>query len=415
MNSKVPNDADPNSLSIEQAHARIQNDIQPNLDAVTINCANALGRILSDDVHAAMDVPPFRASAMDGYAIRHSDASKQLKIIAHSYAGHPAENLLPAGSCVRITTGARVPDEADTVVQQENVEINEQSVKIQVQPSKGLHVRPSGSDQKKGTKLLNTGDRLGPAALAVLSAQGISTVSVYRSVRIGVFSTGDELRASGETLKSGQIYDANRPLLLSLLESPAVDCTDLGVAKDTLEGITEILSKSDQFDLMVSTGGVSVGDADFVRAALSAHGEIDLWKIAIKPGRPLTFGRLNSGAAFFGLPGNPVSAAVTCLIFILPALQQLMNRTIEPLLKVQAVSESNLTKARGRVEYQRGLLTQNANGELRVATTGLQDSHVMTSLQKANALVVLDELSEGCAAGDLVQVIPMSQFSEQVL
>lgn len=414
MNTLSSDDLDPNALTIEQALEQISEELNA-LDRVeSIAVDTSLGRVIAHTVKASSDIPQFRASAMDGYAFRHCDANKTLSIIGKSLAGHPADDALASGECVRITTGAKVPEDADTVVQQENVSVHRNRVTINLRPNKGHHIRPAGSDQARGSTLLHAGAHIGPAALALLTSQGIGEITVQKPLRVGVFSTGDELRTPPDGLLPGQIYDANRPLLLSLLDGPAIEATDLGIANDTPEGIISLLKHSDEFDLMISTGGVSVGDADFVRSALSSHGSINLWKIAIKPGRPLTFGRLDSGTPFFGLPGNPVSAAVTFVLFIQPALRQLLNRPPLQLLSVEAIAESGLTKLRGRVEYQRGSLTQKADGTFRVSTTGLQDSHMVTSLHQANCLVKLNADSTGCSTGELVSVVPLSQFTESI-
>ncbi|MBX2839578.1 MAG: molybdopterin molybdotransferase MoeA [Gammaproteobacteria bacterium] len=415
MNTKKTNDADPSAISIETALARITALLEPLSDYERKSTDQVGGHILAKDIQAEINVPPFRSAAMDGYAFRHTDAHQSLRVIDTSLAGHPSGDTLKQGECVRIMTGARVPDDADTVVQQENISRQGDTIAIDVIPECSLHVRPIGSDQTEGTTLLKRGDRLSASALAMLSAQGITQVEVFRPVRIGIFSTGDELVSAEQPLSKGQIYDANRPLLHSVLSEKPVEIIDLGVVADNLSDIQAVLAKSGQFDLLVSTGGVSVGDADFVRSALNQLGDIDLWKIAVKPGRPLTFGQLHSGPAFFGLPGNPVSAAITCLLFIFPAIDHLLHRPATKRIEVLAQAANALTKLPGRVEFQRAVLTCSDQGQLQVVTTGLQDSHVLTSLHQANALVVLPSESTGCNVGEWVSVLPLNQFSDSVL
>lgn len=408
-------DSDPNALTIGQARARILETIAPVTDSESVATVNALGRILATFVDSPMNVPSFRAAAMDGYALRYIDVDRPLTITGRSLAGHPGEDSLAAGTCRRITTGARVPDDADTVVQQENTRREGDSLHVTVRPESGLHVRTIGSDSQQGKRLLENGTRLGPSELAVLAAHGITHVVVYRSVRVALFSTGDELVEPGTALGDGQIYDANRALLVAMLADPTIVIDDLGICRDSPDDLAAVLVRAASADLVVSSGGVSVGEADHVRAVVERVGTIGLWKIAMKPGRPLTFGTTGPDQWYFGLPGNPVSAAITALMFVRPALKRLLGMDTAELPSMTAKLNSRLRKLPGRVEYQRGYLSMDADGNAIVTTTGVQDSHVLMSLQRANALIELSSSSSGAETGDTVAVYPFTHFSPPLL
>ncbi|MGQ7845021.1 molybdopterin molybdotransferase MoeA [Granulosicoccus sp. 3-233] len=412
---RVINDADPSALTIEEALLRIRNALPQLKDVQTVDCLNALGRITAADIHSPMSVPPFRASAMDGFAVRVADCHSALRLDGQSMAGHPGSDRLAPGSCQRITTGARVPDDADAVVQQENTECNDGTVTIRVMPQPGLNVRNPGTDSRQDDLLINAGTRLGPSQLALLAAHGVSNVEVVRKLVVALFSTGDELRKPGNRLEPGQIYDANRPLLQSMLHDHGVEVIDLGICKDSEAALEQRLSASQDADLVISSGGVSVGEADHVRQVLARAGQINFWKIAMKPGRPLTFGISRPGQAYFGLPGNPVSAALTTLLFVLPSIRHMLGRSLELPPALQLPLTDELHKNPGRVEYQRAIMQQDANGNWQVGTTGLQDSHVLSSLHKANCLIELKSDSQGAAIGDSVRVFPFSHFAEPVL
>lgn len=409
------NDADPNSISIEAATQIIFSGLPILSQTESVPVANALGRVLAVTVNSPLNVPSFRASAMDGYAYRHAEGNSELTISEQSLAGHPSGDQEEQNRCHRITTGARVPDFADTVVQQENVTVVADKIVINQHPEPGLHVRPAGSDSQQGTELMPAGQRLAAAQIACLYSHGLVEIEVLRALQVAIFSTGDELVEPGNELPDGHIYDANRALLESLLNCPSVLVTDIGIVKDSVEALQKAFDRCKEFDLVISSGGVSVGDADFVRPVLEEKGDLHMWKVAMKPGRPLTFGLLNNAQPYFGLPGNPVSAAITCMMFVIPAVQTLLKQQPKQLPRIKAKVSANLKKLPGRVEYQRGILNQNELGEWSVSTTGLQDSHVVTSLHRANCLVELSFDSTGAKTGELVPVIPFEHFSESIL
>lgn len=411
----VEDDSDPSSLSMATARQRISEQLPRILEHESVPGRLAGGRVLASNVEAPANVPSFRASAMDGYAIRHPERKDRLVVSGESLAGHPGPDRMPAGACQRITTGARIPDDADTVVQQENVIREADSLRVTVEPDAGLHVRDIGSDCARGETLLATGALIGASEKALLAAHGLTRVDVVRPLRIALFSTGDELVEAGDTLAEGKIHDANRPLLDSLLATPAVIVDDLGICPDSPAALAETLHRASGADVIVSSGGVSVGDADHVREAIEAAGDVSLWKIAMKPGRPMTFGRTGDAQVYFGLPGNPVSAAVTALMFVRPALARMLGQPLVELPALSAVCDSTLVKRPGRVEYQRGVLTSAPDGTAVVTTTGAQDSHVLRSLQRANCFIELPVESTGVTRGEIVAVYPFTHYSAPLL
>lgn len=411
----IKNDADPNAITIEQAKALILSRLCPVTDHEYIECSKASGRVAAEDVLSATDVPSFRASAMDGYAVRVNECGQPLRLSGQSLAGHPGKDQMQTGTAQRITTGARVPDDADAVVQQENAALENNTLIVQVLPTSGLHIRQPGSDTPVGSKLLQTGDFIGPSEQALLASQGITHIRVRRKLRIAVFSTGDELVEAGSARQNGQIYDANRALLLAMLNEPMTESIDLGIAADSESALQAIIDKSDHADVVISSGGVSVGDADYVKAALENNGSMDIWKIAMKPGRPLTFGFLGANKAFFGLPGNPVSAALTCLLFVRPAIDYLCGTPTNDIPALHLPLTGSLRKNPGRIEYQRARMSKNEQGQWQVSTTGVQDSHVLQSLHNANCLIELPVESVGANEGDPVKVYPFTHFSRSLL
>lgn len=412
---RTESDADPNAISIEEARRRIVNTLPPLLEVETISCDSAYGRVCATDVCSPVSVPSFRVSAMDGYAVRCSETHKDLTIQGQSFAGHPGPDSMPAYSCQRITTGARVPDDADAVVQQENTSKTGGSITITKAPVAGLNIRPPGSDSQSGALLINEGTLLGSAQLALMAAHGLEKIQVRRQLHIALFSTGDELAEPSQKLNHGQIYDANRALLKAMFTGPAIRISDLGICPDSEADIESVLMRARSADLIVSSGGVSVGDADYIRAVLERSGRVDIWKIAMKPGRPLTFGFSHVQQAYFGLPGNPVSAALTGLLFVKPAIRTMLGMASLESPPMHLPLSGKISKLPGRVEFQRATMHRNEQGHWQVVTTGLQDSHVLTSLHKANCLIELPLDSSGADSGDIVRVIPFSHFSDGIL
>ncbi|QWF70553.1 molybdopterin molybdotransferase MoeA [Methylomonas paludis] len=408
-------DHDPEALHVETAQQRIIAAITPlsDTEAEYLPLRESLDRVLADTVVASMDVPPSPNSAMDGYGLLGTDlpvqGSRELRVIGSSYAGHPFPGRVTAGECVRIMTGAVIPAGVDTVVAQEHVQLLEaERICIDGRSKTGDNVRRAGEDISQGQTLLAAGHRIGTADLGLLASVGMTEVRVQRRLRVAFFSTGDELRGVGESLAPGQIYDSNRYTLYGMLMRQHCQISDLGSVPDDPAALrSTLLAAAPHHDLIIATGGVSVGDADHVRRVFAELGELNFWKVAMKPGRPLTFGRLQQ-AWFFGLPGNPVAVMVSFCQFVLPALQQLAGTATTPPLTVKATSTSVLKKRPGRTEYQRGILSYDSAGNLLVSKTGEQGSGILSSMSKANCFIVLSIEQTRIEPGQIVTVQPFA-------
>jgi len=379
-------------------------------EQVVLNAA--LGRILAETVRSPIDVPAYTNSAMDGYAVRSDDLPSEgtvtLRVTGTSSAGHPFAGEVRGGEAVRIMTGAMLPQGADTVVMQEQVERDGDLARIGTGHRPGQHVRHAGEDLATGQMVLEPGRRLTPADLGSLASLGIGEIRVKRRLRVAFFSTGDELRSPGEPLGEGEIYDSNRYMLHALLTRLGADLIDMGVIRDEREAIEQAFHDAAAIaDTVITSGGASVGEADYVSETLARVGQVDFWKIAIKPGKPLAFGKVND-ALFFGLPGNPVSAVVTFYQIVQPALLQQMGATGISPLRLHATCTTDLKKRPGRTEFQRGILRQDEQGRLTVASSGHQGSHILSSMSRANCFIVLPADNAGVRAGELVEVQPFA-------
>lgn len=397
--------ATPGLLTLEQALTQILGELPQNNAYERLSLKDSLNRITYKEINSAIDVPSFRNSSMDGYAIRSSDKQEgSLKVIGASWAGKPFTSPIDKGQCVRIFTGAYVPDDCDCVVMQENIHRTDDLIQITQWPKRDENIRHIGDDTQKGKTLLIKGKYLKAADIGLLASCGIADVAVFKHITVGFFSTGDELVSIGSQTKLGQIFDSNRYTLNALLEDAGVTPIDLGVIPDNpLSVETALLSASKDCDVIITTGGVSVGEADFITDVLAKIGHINLWKIAIKPGKPLVFGSINN-AAFFGLPGNPVSVMVTFQQIVLPALQKIMgHQHHQQTITLQAKTTETIKKQPGRTEFQRGFV-ENYNGELIVQSTGGQGSHMLSSMSKANCLIVLEQLSGDIKKGQQVTI-----------
>ena len=407
-------DFDPNSLFTDEATNRIQQQIEPTRGFEKIALRSALGRVLIDDVKSQIDVPGHTNSAMDGYAVNGAElpesGTQLLELIGTAWAGKPYDGSVSTGQTVRIMTGAPMPSGTDTVIMQEHVQDQDGKVEIDARHRPGQNVRSAGEDIRKDQVVLPRGRRITPADLGLLASLGIGEVKVFRKIRVAFFSTGDELRSIGEQLEPGMIFDSNRYTLQGMLTRVGAEPIDMGVIRDrredTFEAFTEAASCA---DVIITSGGVSVGEADFVKECLQELGKITFWKVAMKPGRPLAFGRIND-AWFFGLPGNPVSVMVTFYIFVQPALRRLMGENkITPFL-LQARCECKLRKKAGRTEYQRGLLGYDDTGQLTVDKTGPQGSGILTSMSQADCFIILPLQAESIEPGTTVTVLPFSSI-----
>ena len=386
-------DYDPNSLTVEAALQRIDRDLQPIVGEEQVAIRSALGRILAENILSPLNVPPHNKSAMDGYAVLGTDLPKEgqvkLTVVGTSWAGNPYPNTITPGQCVRILTGAVMPTGTDTVIMQEQVERQGDIITFSTGHRVGQHVCMIGEDLQIGQQVLTIGKKLSPADIGLLAALGIPEVKVKRRLRVAFLSTGDELCSLGEVLQPGQIYDSNRYTLFAMLNQLGVEMIDMGVVRDNPLAIeTALLSAALNSDAIITSGGVSVGDADYVTETLRRLGEINFWKIAMKPGKPLTFGKIQA-ATFFGLPGNPVSAMVTFYQFVQPALQRLMGQNKTTPLRIKVPCSSPLKKRQGRLEFQRGILEPNEQGHLVVRSTGNQGSALLSSMSQANCFIIL--------------------------
>ncbi len=398
------------ALPLEQARANILDAVQPLSDIETVNLHQALHRVLAEPVSAAIDVPAHTNSAMDGYVLRGSDLTAPgttLKLVGESFAGRPFSGRVGPGECVRIMTGAVVPDGGDTVIMQEQTERDGDQVRFEKPAKPGANVRPAGEDLARGDVALQPGRWLTAADLGVLASVGVPEVQVRRRPKVAFFSTGDELKPVGQTLEPGQIHDSNRYTLFGLLSELGVEIEDLGIVPDRREALDEALARAARCDAVLSTGGASVGDADYVVEALEKHGNVGFWQVAMKPGRPLAFGRIDQ-AWFFGLPGNPVSAMVTFLQLVRPALVQLAGSRPRLPLQITLPVTADIRKRAGRREFQRGRLLTTEQG-LAVAPFGHQGSGVLRSMSEADCLINLAPDQADVSAGQPVTVEPFAQ------
>ena len=401
-------DFDPASILPEQALAQIFAAIQPVAETESVPLRSALGRVLAADIRAGINVPSGRNSAMDGYAINAAALpagdTASLRLVGASFAGQPFPGRLSPDECVRIMTGALMPAGADSVIMQEEAETTAGGIRIGAGVKPGDNVREAGEDLARGDRVLTKGMRLGPADLGVLASVGLAEVEVNRNIKVAFFSTGDELRPVGEPLADGLIYDSNRYTLYGMLARLGVEIIDLGIVRDDPALLDRAFQRArDEADIVITSGGVSVGAAEYVKETLRARGEVAFWKVAMKPGRPLTFGRLGR-ACFFGLPGNPVSVMVTFYQFVQPAIRKMLGETTTPPITLKAPCASRLKKRPGRIEYQRGILSRDKHGRLAAHKTGAQDSGILSSMAAANCFIVLPLENDGAEPGDMVDV-----------
>ncbi len=401
----------PSTLTVAAARAAILEQITPIQTTLRLPLRDALNAVLAEDIVSPIDVPGHTNSAMDGFALAGGDLPaeehRDFTLIGTAVAGAPFERPCGEGKCIRIMTGAPMPAGTDTVVMQEQTQlIDPQRVRIGSGHRCGQNVRQAGEDIARGSVVLNPGRRLIPADLGILASLGFAEVSVRRRPRVAFFSTGDELRSIGETLAPGDVYDSNRYSLYGMLKKADVDLLDMGVVRDDPEALKQAFDRADQAaDIVVTSGGVSVGEADYTKAILQQLGDMQFWKIAMKPGRPLAFGKLGN-SHFFGLPGNPVAVMVTFYQFVLPALHYLATGTPYRPFTVQATSAQAIRKKPGRYEFVRGFMQQSEDGSYRVDPVGRQGSGILTSMSRGNCFILLSEDCDGIESGDTVTVQP---------
>ncbi len=406
---------DPEALPAAQAQRIIRDFVEPVTTVERLALRSALGRVLAQDIISPIDVPAHDNSAMDGYALRGADldagAATVLKLRGAVHAGGMHAGELAAGECVRIMTGAPMPAGCDTVVPQEFVQqAAEGEVTIPpgaVKPGDNRRLR--GEDLQAGAPALRRGRMLRPADLGMLASLGIAEAPVFRRPRIAFFSTGDELRSLGEPLDVGCVYDSNRYTLHGMLTRLGCDIIDMGVVRDDPALLEAALREAcESADAIITSGGVSVGEADYTKQVMGKLGEVAFWKIAMRPGRPMAFGRIASAgksAYLFGLPGNPVAVMVTFYFFAREALLRLMGTEAAPLPLLRAVSQTVIRKRPGRTEYQRGIVSAGPDGRPQVRLTGAQGSGILRSMSEANCMIVLHHEQGSVNAGDEVEVL----------
>ena len=419
---------DPDALPVAQAQEFMAR-LVPRLQAVeSLAIRSALGRVLARDVVSPIDVPTHDNSAMDGFALRGldlaTDRATPMAVAGTVFAGQPFGGAVAPGQAARIMTGAVMPEHLDTVVPQEFTTALADG-RVSIPPGvvrRGDNRRLRGEDLARGEAALNAGRILTPADLGLLASLGRAEVPVFRRLRVAFFSTGDELRSIGEALEPGCVYDSNRYTLYGMLKRLNVELIDMGVVRDEPAALEAAFTQAAACaDAVITSGGVSVGEADHTKKIMAQLGEVLFWKIAMRPGRPMAIGRIGErsvagehrGAAgrqaiLFGLPGNPVAVMVTFYAFVRDALLAMSGATPEPMPLLRALSQEALRKKPGRTEYQRGIVTQASDGRWQVRITGAQGSGILRSMSQANGMVVLNHGQGNVAAGDLVDVIPFT-------
>ncbi len=408
---------DPQALSADRVNEFLAQLVQPVTATEAVGVFEALDRVLATDVVSPISVPPHDNSAMDGFAFDSARLQPgqplTLRVAGTAFAGKAWTGALGADQCLKIMTGAIMPAALDTVVPLEFVKV--EGDRVEIPPgvvAAGDNRRLLGEDLMAGQPALRRGQTLGPAALGLIASLGLPTVTVFRRIRVAYFSTGDEILTLGEPIREGAVFDSNRYTVFGLLKRLGVDVIDMGVVRDEpalLEAAFR--SAATLADAIITSGGVSVGEADHTKAMMKQLGDVAFWRIAMRPGRPMAVGRITEGgksSLLFGLPGNPVAVMVTFLAFVRPALQRLMGGAATSPVLLQAKSLEPLRKKPGRTEYQRGIVSRAADGSLTVRITGNQGSGVLSSMVEANGLIVLHHSQGNVAVGDSVDVMMFS-------
>ena len=396
----------PGLLPFEQAKSILLESIQPVVGIESVSIEKSLGRVLAEGISSPVNVPPHNNSAMDGFAFALSSHKKEhsLNLAGKAFAGDPFQGKVKPGECIRIMTGAKLPEDCDTVEMQENCQVDGDKILFLQEKKLGQNVRLAGEDIKQGDALYQQGHKLCAPDIGALASIGIAKVNVYRRINVALIATGDELKSPDEQLSEGDIYESNRYFLKMMLHKLDVNVIDFGIIKDDLELITQaFVSADEQADIVISSGGVSVGEADYTKEVLESLGQVGFWKIAMKPGKPFAFGKL-ANSYFCGLPGNPVSALVTFYQLVVPSLYQLQGTESIEKVTLNAVTTTPLKKSPGRSDFQRGVWQVNDDGIIEVTSTGGQGSGILTSIAKANCFILLAKDQGPVDAGEQVKI-----------
>ncbi|EGR4673769.1 bifunctional molybdopterin-guanine dinucleotide biosynthesis adaptor protein MobB/molybdopterin molybdotransferase MoeA [Vibrio parahaemolyticus] len=399
----------PAFLSVVQGQEKILSLVNTVSEIEACKIENAYGRVLAEDIISPVNVPQYTNSAMDGYAIRSDDVDRDsYQVVAEVMAGHAYDQPLEVGQAVKIMTGAPTPRNGDTVVMREQASQEGDKVTFNGANIKaGQNVRQAGEDLAIGSDVFTAGTRLASPEMGMIASLGFGEANVFRKLKVAVFSTGDEVQAPGTEQKANSIYDSNRFTIMGMLEKLGCEILDFGILEDNEQLMIEALENaSAQADVVMTSGGVSVGDADYIKLALDKLGQIDFWRINMRPGRPLAFGQINN-KPFFGLPGNPVAVMVSFINFVEPALRKMQGEQGWKPLKVNAIATENLRSRQGRTEFSRGIYELDDTGRLTVRTTGKQGSGILRSMSEANCLIEISPAIDTVKAGESVTIIPL--------
>ncbi|HHF3145105.1 TPA: bifunctional molybdopterin-guanine dinucleotide biosynthesis adaptor protein MobB/molybdopterin molybdotransferase MoeA [Vibrio diabolicus] len=399
----------PAFLSVIQGQEKILSLVNTVSEIEACKIENAYGRVLAEDIISPVNVPQYTNSAMDGYAIRSDDVDRDsYQVVAEVMAGHAYDQPLEVGQAVKIMTGAPTPLNGDTVVMREQASQEGDKVTFNGANIKaGQNVRQAGEDLAIGSDVFTAGTRLASPEMGLIASLGFGEANVFRKLKVAVFSTGDEVQAPGTEQKANSIYDSNRFTIMGMLEKLGCEILDFGILEDNEQLMIEALENaSAQADVVMTSGGVSVGDADYIKLALDKLGQIDFWRINMRPGRPLAFGQINN-KPFFGLPGNPVAVMVSFINFVEPALRKMQGEQGWKPLKVNAIATENLRSRQGRTEFSRGIYELDETGRLTVRTTGKQGSGILRSMSEANCLIEISPAIDTVKAGESVTIIPL--------
>ncbi|EMW0564777.1 bifunctional molybdopterin-guanine dinucleotide biosynthesis adaptor protein MobB/molybdopterin molybdotransferase MoeA [Vibrio parahaemolyticus] len=399
----------PAFLSVVQGQEKVLSLVNTVSEIEACKIENAYGRVLAEDIISPVNVPQYTNSAMDGYAIRSDDVDRDsYQVVAEVMAGHAYDEPLEVGQAVKIMTGAPTPLNGDTVVMREQASQEGDKVTFDGANIKaGQNVRQAGEDLAIGSDVFTAGTRLASPEMGMIASLGFGEANVFRKLKVAVFSTGDEVQAPGTEQKANSIYDSNRFTIMGMLEKLGCEILDFGILEDNEQLMIKALENaSTQADVVMTSGGVSVGDADYIKLALDKLGQIDFWRINMRPGRPLAFGQINN-KPFFGLPGNPVAVMVSFINFVEPALRKMQGEQGWKPLKVNAIATENLRSRQGRTEFSRGIYELDDTGRLTVRTTGKQGSGILRSMSEANCLIEISPAIDTVKAGESVTIIPL--------